>query len=152
MEETIENNRSAAVQNTTHWSLWRELAGVFLVSFAVLLFEITATKIAEYSLWSNYAFLVISIAMFGLGLSGVLLTRFPGLLKIDIGLFFAANALCCGLAIWVAFTGLNTFPLHLPDTPNGLFTELINLSFLFMTLSLPFLFFGFIISALLKKG
>lgn len=146
-----EKKESVPALNTDRSALLRELAGIFLVSFAVLLFEITATKIVEYSLWSNYAFLVISIAMFGLGLSGVILTRWPGILKVDTGLFFAVNAFCCALAIWGAFTGLNAFPIHLPDAPNGWFAECVNLSCLFVVLSFPFLFFGFIISALFEK-
>lgn len=145
------NDNSGTIPNTSGWPLFRELAGIFFVSFAVLLFEITATKIVEYSLWSNYAFLIIGIAMFGLGLSGVLLTRWPGILKADTGLFFAANALCCGLAIWFGYLGLNAFPVHLPDAPNGWITELLNLTALFLTLSLPFLFFGLIISAIFEK-
>lgn len=132
-------------------TLWRELIGIFLISFAVLLFEITITKIAEYSLWSNYAFLVISIAMFGLGLSGVILTRWPDILKVDNGLFFGGNALCCALTIWLGFLAFNNFPVHLPDAPDGWVKEIVNLSALFLTLSLPFLFFGFIISGLFEK-
>ena len=62
---------------------WNEMAAIFVAACATLLFEITCTKIFEFSLWANYAYLVISTAMFGLGLSGVILTRWPGLLKIQ---------------------------------------------------------------------
>jgi hypothetical protein len=131
--------------------LWKELLGVFLVSFAVLLFQITTTKVIEYSLWANYAFLIISTAMFGIGLSGVAMTRWPGILKLDTGLFFACNALCCGVTVWLAFLGMNAIPLHLPGAPNGWGAELGNLGLLFLVLSLPYLFFGFIISGLFEK-
>lgn len=131
--------------------LWKELLGVFLVSFSVMLFQITATKIIEYSLWANYAFLIISTAMFGIGLSGVVMTRWPGIMKLDTGLFFALNSFCCGVTIWLAFLGMNAIPLHLPGAPDGWGMELSNLGLLFLVLSLPYLFFGFIISGLFEK-
>lgn len=148
MDKSIEHPSQTGLNNRC---LWNELLGVFLVSFAALLFQITATKIIEYSLWPNYAFLIISTAMFGIGLSGVILTRWGSLLKIDTGLFFAVNAFCCGIAIWGAFTGLNQIPIHLPNAPNGWPSELLNLSLVFVALGLPFFFFGFIISSLFEK-
>ena len=54
---------------------WNELLALFLVACASLLFEVTVTKIFEFSVWANYAYLVISTAMFGLGMSGVLLVE-----------------------------------------------------------------------------
>ena len=147
MDGAIEHNSPEADNRL----LWKELLGVFLVSFAVLLFQITVTKIVEYSLWSNYAFLIISTAMFGIGLSGVILTRWPGLLKVDTGLFFAFNSICCAITIWFAFIGLNGIPIYLPDVPHGWSQELRNLGMLFVVLGMPFIFFGFIISALFEK-
>lgn len=47
--------------------------GLFLTSFASLLFELALTRVLSVSLWYNFAFLVISLALLGFGLSGVLL-------------------------------------------------------------------------------
>lgn len=47
--------------------------GIFSISAAVLLFELSLTRIFAVMLWSNLAFLVVSTALFGFGLSGVYL-------------------------------------------------------------------------------
>lgn len=48
------------------------LFGVFVVSFGVLAFEISLTRIFSIILDYHYTFLVVSLALFGLGLGGVI--------------------------------------------------------------------------------
>jgi len=129
---------------------WSELIGIFLAAFASLLFEITATKIFEFSVWANYAYLIISTAMFGLGLSGVILTRWPGLLSIRDDGFLAVSAWLSGITMLLGFLVLNTVPVHLPEAPDGWFRELLHVGVVFVSLGLPFMFFGFIISFLFE--
>lgn len=51
--------------------------GVFLISLAVICFEILLTRIFSATMWYHFAFLVISITMFGLTAGGILLYLFP---------------------------------------------------------------------------
>ncbi len=51
------------------------LFGVFISSFGVLAFEISLTRIFSIMLDYHYTFLVISLAVFGLGLGGVIAQR-----------------------------------------------------------------------------
>ncbi|WP_169818463.1 hypothetical protein [Legionella parisiensis] len=44
------------------------LIGVFLISFSILVLEITLTKIFSVTLWYHYSYFVISLAMFGMGI------------------------------------------------------------------------------------
>ena len=125
---------------------WNEMTAIFLAACGTLLFEITCTKIFEFSLWANYAYLVISTAMFGLGLSGVILTRWPGLLKTRDTVFLSVNTLLCGVLMFAGFLALNFVPVHLPDAPNGWPRELLNVAIVFMALGLPFVCFGLVIS------
>jgi len=54
-------------------------AAIALVSSAVLLYEITITRVLSVVLWYHFAFLAISLAMLGLGAPGVWFTlRKPG--------------------------------------------------------------------------
>src|SRR6267378_167483 len=46
-------------------------AGIFLVSAATLLFQVTFIRIFSVSIWYHFAFLVVSVALFGIGASGV---------------------------------------------------------------------------------
>lgn len=54
------------------------LFGVLIVSFGVLAFEIALTRIFSIMLDYHYTFLVVSLALFGLSLGGVLASRFTG--------------------------------------------------------------------------
>lgn len=51
------------------------LAGLFLLSCGVLLFEITLTRILSLFLFYHYTFLVVSGAVLGLGMGGLLIHR-----------------------------------------------------------------------------
>ena len=46
---------------------------IFFVSMALLMFEVILTRIFSVMLWYHFAYVVISIAMLGLGASGSLL-------------------------------------------------------------------------------
>ncbi len=48
------------------------LAAVFLLSASGLLFELTLTRIFSATIWYHYAFVAISVALFGWGLGGFL--------------------------------------------------------------------------------
>jgi len=127
-----------------------ELIALFLLAGTSLLFQVTVTKIFEYSVWANYAYLVISTAMFGLGFSGVLLTRFPNMGKKAPARFLGLFSILCGLGMFAAMMIMNAVPIHLPDAPNGWVSESINVGIVFLALALPFVFFGLVISFLLE--
>src|SRR4051812_7009742 len=59
----------------------RHYMAVFFVSLSLLMLEITVARILTVALFSHYAFVAISLAMFGLGLSGLVVyllpSRFP---------------------------------------------------------------------------
>jgi hypothetical protein len=128
-----------------------ELAAIFLAACGSLLFEISLTKIFEFSLWSNYAFLVVSTAMFGLGFAGVVLTRWPGLLAAASGRFLTVSSIASGLTMVTGFLVMNAVPVHLPDAPGGWPLELASLGVVFVALALPFFFFGLLISFILER-
>ena len=50
-------------------------AGIFAVSAATLLFQVTFVRIFSVSIWYHFAFLVVSVALFGIGASGVALVN-----------------------------------------------------------------------------
>ncbi len=130
---------------------WNELAGIFLAACGTLLFEVSTTKIFEFSLWSNYAFLVVSTAMFGLGFAGVFLTRWPRFLERDSAPFLSFNAAASALTMFTGFLVMNYVPIHLPDAPAGWAAELASVAVVFTALAVPFFFFGLMISYLFER-
>lgn len=90
----------------------RDYAGIFLLSAAVLLFELALTRIFSVTLWSNLAFMVVSTALFGFGLSGVFLALRPP----RQGFVQSATARFCvfsGAAMIGAFFVVNTIPFEM---------------------------------------
>ncbi|MEI6807875.1 MAG: hypothetical protein WCN95_04070 [bacterium] len=130
---------------------WNELPAIFLAAFATLLYEVTATKIFEFSLWANYAYMVISTVMFGLGLSGVILTRWPRLLTSRETIFLPATTILTAISMITGFIAMNYVPIHLVYAPNGWPREVFSIAVVFFSLGLPFVFFGLMISFLFDR-
>ena len=55
----------------------RVAAGIFLISAATLLLQVTFIRIFSACIWYHFAFLVVSIALLGFGASGVALALLP---------------------------------------------------------------------------
>ncbi len=45
--------------------------GIFFTSFCLLTYEITLTRIFSVAMWFHFAFLAISLALLGIGASGI---------------------------------------------------------------------------------
>src|SRR3954451_7043285 len=86
---------------------------------ATLLLELTLTRIFSVVYYYHFAFLAISIALFGLGAGGVLsyaVSNWPGPMFRKVGILAASNAIGCVLCLWYLLTQtgeLNTAQLAL---------------------------------------
>lgn len=65
------NIKEAALENRLRILII--LIGIFFVSFSGLVLQITITRIFSTAIWYHYAFVAISVALFGWGLGGVFL-------------------------------------------------------------------------------
>ena len=123
--------------------------GVFLTSLAALMLEIVQTRILSVVVWYHLAFLVISLAMFGLTAGAVWVylkgERFTAkTLSYDLGYFsglFAFAAAIC-LAVQMTLTPIIT----------RFFTTLWIWTELALCLSAPFFFAGVVISLALTRS
>ncbi len=61
----------------------RHYLAVFLLSLSLLMLEIAVSRVLSVALFSHYAFVAISLAMFGLGLSGLTVYLFPAHFSAD---------------------------------------------------------------------
>jgi hypothetical protein len=115
---------------------------IFLCSLSSLAYEITLTRIFSVSLWYHFAFMVISIAMLGIGASGTVLTlcsqlRNPSL----IGMY----SFLLGIGISASYILSNQIPFD-PVRLSWERMQLFYISLYYITLSLPFFFTGLIIA------
>ncbi len=57
---------------------------IFLISFAALLLEISYTRLISFKLFYYYTYLIIGLALLGIGSGGVLVAIFPRLGRVPI--------------------------------------------------------------------
>ncbi|MDQ3885176.1 MAG: hypothetical protein M3239_07000 [Thermoproteota archaeon] len=112
-------------------------AGIFLTALSGLVLEVSITRIFSAAIWYHFAFVAVSVALLGLGASGLVVqhrvTKMRGKWAENLTIFSA-----WGITIFIPLT---LFVMHV------LASQIIFLP-LFMTLfSVPFFFIGIIISA-----
>lgn len=115
--------------------------GLFTISLATMVFELALVKLFSVVLFSNYAFMIISTALFGFGFSGVFSTVFPKLRN----RYLSTNglALFCSLfsaSSLAAFFIINSVPLHLGEINKPV--QMLYLAVYYITLTVPFFFSG----------
>lgn len=127
-------------------------AVIFLCSFSSLAYEISLTRIFSISLWYHFAFMIISIAMLGIGASGTFLSLHPGPKNLSrVGTY----SLLLGTGIAVSYIIVNQIPFD-PVKLSWSRTQIFYIGLYYITVSLPFFFAGLVIatafSALSEKS
>lgn len=123
----------------------RILAGIFLFSFASLAYEIALTRVFSISLWYHFAFMVISIAMLGIGASGTVLSLSSTLKTSSRPEETCTSIGRYGLLLGAGITASYIVSNHLPFDPVRLSWDRLQVLYIclyYLSLSLPFFFFG----------
>ena len=120
---------------------------IFICSASSLAYEIALTRVFSISLWYHFAFMVISIAMLGIGASGTVLSLYPRLKNIN---HISTYNILLGIGITMSYIILNQIlfdPVELSWSP-----ELIFLIGIYaITISVPFFFAGLIVITALSS-
>jgi len=130
----------------THLPQRRHYLAVFFVSLSLLMLEITVARILTVALFSHYAFVAISLAMFGLGLSGLVVyllpSRFPaGRLDEQLTTFLSLFGLTAAVSV-LAFLHIH---VHQELSAAGF----VSLGLVYAVLTVPFFLGGICISLLM---
>lgn len=116
---------------------------IFLCSSSSLAYEIALTRIFSIFLWYHFAFMIISIAMLGIGASGTVLSLYTPLKNPSkIGIY----SLLLGISISITYIVSN----HIPFDPVRLSWDRMQFFYIgiyCITLSIPFFFTGLIVAA-----
>lgn len=117
-------------------------AAIFAASLSSLAYEIALIRIFSITLWYHFAFMVISIAMLGIGASGTVLSLFPGLRTKDRlpGYFFLFS-----LALPLSYLLMKSVPFE-PARLAWDRIQVLSISLYYLCLAPPFFVFGLIIS------
>jgi hypothetical protein len=116
---------------------------VFAASFASLAYELALIRLLSITLWYHFAFMVVSIAMLGIGASGTLLSVMPRLKDVR---HVPAYVILLAVAIPASYLAAGRIPFD-PARLSWDWMQLVFIGLFAIVLSVPFLFFGLAVSA-----
>ena len=120
--------------------------GLFLVTLATLVFEILLTRIFSVTLWYHFAFMAISVAMFGITVGALIVHLLPGWFPAEkLRQRLAESALCFGVLIVVAVLGHLLCPFERRDL------QWLVLGINFVIIALPFVLSGVCVCLVLSR-
>jgi len=123
---------------------------LLLVSLSVLMLEFTLIRVLSISLWYHFAFMIISIALLGLGISGVTILTSRRIAKAEINSFLTITSLLYAVSVILSFVILNKIPFD----PFSLFidsSQFLYLPVYYILITLPFFLAGLIIGQLFTR-
>jgi hypothetical protein len=130
----------------------RHYVGLFLLSVAMLILELSLTRVLSVALWYHFSFLVISTALLGFGAAGVTLAIRRDLRE-SASLDRALALL--SLAFGVATVGSFWLMQRIPFDPFSLFADRRQLAFMpayYLAIAAPFYCGGLAVGLLLTRG
>ena len=123
-------------------------AGLFLVTLATLMFEILLTRIFSVTMWYHFAFVAISVAMFGMTGGALLVYLARNFFSADKTQFhMSLSALLFGVTMVAAFL----IHLAIPGITGGSNFAPLALSLTYVVISIPFGFSGICVCLALTR-
>jgi hypothetical protein len=122
--------------------------GLFLVTLATLMFEVLLTRIFSVTMWYHFAFMVISIALFGLTVGAIVVYLYPDRFPSDTTSHnMALSSLLFSIAIVASFLFHITMRFSAPGNLVGVLTLLLT----YLVVSIPFFFSGICVTLALTR-
>lgn len=122
--------------------------GLFLVTLVTLMMEIILTRVFDVILTPNMAYMVITLAMFCFGLSGVYVALRRTLVHKEVRNFLAILALLFGIFSIAILPVLNWLPFNYRKIMEAPFLQFFSFFGMYLSLVVPFFLAGLIISTL----
>ncbi|NQU06481.1 MAG: hypothetical protein HQ568_10340, partial [Calditrichaeota bacterium] len=124
----------------------RLYAGIFTLSFSLLLFELTLIRVYSATLFYHFAFMAISVAMLGLAASGLTVHLYPDKFKLEHTSDWAwkwsvAYAVSIFIALWIVFR----IPVNAYLHPSEVAPKL---TAIYLLSAIPFYFAGLVFAGL----
>ena len=134
----------------THAASARHLAGIFLVSAAALLLEVSLTRLLAVTLWYHFAFMIISGGLLGFGAAAVTVAVSARLRSARLDTTLARLAGLLALGAVGTFALAQTMPLR-PFSLAASGTQVLYLALTYLLLTSPFYVAGLVVSLLLAR-
>ena len=123
-------------------------AGLFLLTLATLMFEVLLTRIFSVTMWYHFAFVAISVAMFGMSVGAILVYLLPRYFIPERTREHLARS-----ALWFGITAFLAFLAHakIPFLPERSLVGIASISFTYLVISIPFVFSGICVCLALTR-
>ncbi|MEW6366898.1 MAG: hypothetical protein AB1714_19905 [Acidobacteriota bacterium] len=129
---------------------WRYFLALSLVSGTAMLMELTLTKVFAVMFFNHFAFIIISNALFGLGLSGVFLSVTKVLDRFELDPLLSVMSCLLAISELAAFKLLMVIPLSFIHFGESWLNYLYLVAY-YLVIAVPFFFAGLIITLLLGR-
>jgi hypothetical protein len=131
---------------------WRlRYLGVFLLSAATLMFQVSYTRVLSVALWHHFVWMVVSIALLGYAVSGVLLTVLPGLREMDLDRAMTTLTVAFSVSIPLSHAALNIVPFD-PSRLSWDRLQLLYVAVYYVIFSIPFVLSGLVVTLAIEKS
>lgn len=119
--------------------------GVFFLSMVVLSLESLLNRMFAATFWYHFAFVVLSIALFGIGVGGILVYFTPAIVRRFTPVVVALVALAFAFVMPYVIETINAIPLSMKAVETSAEHQAYFVRF-FLLLSIPFLMAGYVFS------
>lgn len=128
---------------------YRNYLSIFILSLTTLMYEVLLTRIFSVTMWYHYAFVAVSIAMFGMTVGALLVFFFPSFFKDSkTEEHLAKSSFLFSISIIFSFFT----HLSIPFISNNLsLIGIFSIGLNYIVISIPFIFSGIAISLLLSR-
>jgi hypothetical protein len=127
---------------------WPIYGGLLCVTVATLMLEILLTRIFSVILWYHFAFVAVSVALFGMTLGAVIVHLTPRFFSGPaLAGRLAAAAWLFGLSVAAALAVMLSMSLVVPT----LRSDISDLTRLYLVIAVPFTFSGIVVSVALTR-
>src|SRR6266508_3980486 len=122
--------------------------GLFLVTLATIVYEIALTRIFSVTMWYHFAFVAISVAMFGMTVGALIVYLRPAWFPSDrVSHGLGASALLFGVTIVLSLLTQLAVPFAAGMSLLGMYTVV----FTYVVVAVPFIFSGVCVTLALTR-
>lgn len=133
--------KAAFVPTKYHYS------GLLIVTFTTLMYEILLTRIFSVIAYYHFAFMVVSVAMFGMTVGALLVYLLPYFRKNDLDQILIFNTALFALSMAICFILVLALPLQFTFS----LSNILIITLVYFLLSIPFIFSGVCVCLLLTQ-
>jgi hypothetical protein len=122
--------------------------GLFFTTLSTLMYEVLLTRIFSVTMWYHFAFVAVSIALFGMTVGALIVHLLPHRFPVELTkerLFQAS--LLFSVSIVVSFVT----QLAIPFDPEWSLLGVYSIAFTYLVISVPFIFSGIVVSLTLTR-